>query len=697
MATADTLGIAKVCRDVGLHGLQCEEQAAGDGDPAERIPHCMNWQAIGRSGRRLARPGIRGKLVLTLLISSVPGLLLLGFYAAGVLEDMERSWVVEQLADQGWASAQDVEDMTALAASDALLMARSPTIRAFTAVRLTAEQEGDTATLEDLARRALVEAIDLQGIYTSAALVGLDGHEWVRVDCSLSDGRTRPAPDSELRDLSGRDYVKAAIGLPPGVPRVVGPLQERSPFSPSTEHLVLLYVVPIGRPEEKASGLVITSVDADRLTRAVRAQGEWLVDATGRFVSGPGPQWPGNSSGKGDRASLQTVLSPGALAALAVTGTAHDQGMLLIGLPVRVARPGPTWSLIVVADERDVEATIRARLAPPRYWLTVVAGAGFLGPVLAAYVLSSFFIRAVPRLRKAAQAVATGDFSHRVSVNSKDEMEDLARDFNAMAARLEELGHVERALALEKLKDDLIHMIVHDLRTPLTSVLSGLQTVQHANFDPDTTRELVPNAISASHTLLMMINDLLDINRMENGVLTLGVEEVDVGAVCHEAADMVALLAGEKGLRLVCEVSDGIAPIRGDREMVLRIATNLLGNAVKFTPAGGEVAITVHAERNTPGVHITVRDSGEGIPAEYRDRIFEKFGQVETRKARRVVSTGLGLTFCKMATEAHGGKIRVDSEMGVGSVFHVMLPRDLACPVPQATEGCLPEENRSQL
>jgi signal transduction histidine kinase len=243
-------------------------------------------------------------------------------------------------------------------------------------------------------------------------------------------------------------------------------------------------------------------------------------------------------------------------------------------------------------------------------------------------------------------------------------------------ARLhEELERNYRRLQqLERLRDDLTGMIVHDLRTPLTSLLTGMQSVPLlGDLNPDQA-EMVETAIQGGQTLLGLINDLLDVGKMEDGSLSLDYAELRADALTGEAARQVAFLAAAKGLTLAQDVPAGLPPFRGDEDKLRRVLVNLLGNAIKFTPSGGTVTLSARAGDEPGWVTFSVRDTGEGIPQDAFARIFERFGQVESRKAGRKMSTGLGLTFCKLAVEAHGGRIWVESVLGEGSTFSFTIP-----------------------
>lgn len=238
---------------------------------------------------------------------------------------------------------------------------------------------------------------------------------------------------------------------------------------------------------------------------------------------------------------------------------------------------------------------------------------------------------------------------------------------------LEELKENYRRLEeLEKMRDSLTRMIVHDMRTPLTSMLTGVQTLEAMKDDDPDRREVFGLAVEGGQVLLGMINDLLDISKMEDGSFKLERQEVKIPDLMTHGIRQIESLADQKALKVVLDLQPNLPAVRADGDKLLRTIVNLLSNAIKFTPEGG--TISALASRASQGTYFAVRDTGEGVPKEYFDRIFEKFGQVETRKSGRKMSTGLGLTFCKMVVEAHGGRIWLESEMGKGSTFQFVLP-----------------------
>lgn len=239
---------------------------------------------------------------------------------------------------------------------------------------------------------------------------------------------------------------------------------------------------------------------------------------------------------------------------------------------------------------------------------------------------------------------------------------------------LRDITRRKQVETLSKLKDDLTHMIVHDLRTPLTALIGGLQSMEALGELNRDQKDFLDMAVGGARNLLGMICEVLDVSKMEDGSMRLDYADLAGQWLVEGAMEQVTNLAEEAGLTISAEVQDGLPILWGDGSKLERVLVNLLGNAIKWTPSGGTVALRVEASDTDPAVVFSVTDTGEGIPQEAQERIFEKFGQVETRGNSRKLSTGLGLTFCKMAVEAHGGRIWVESELGKGSRFSFTLP-----------------------
>ena len=228
----------------------------------------------------------------------------------------------------------------------------------------------------------------------------------------------------------------------------------------------------------------------------------------------------------------------------------------------------------------------------------------------------------------------------------------------------------DRLRELETLRDNLVHLVVHDLRSPLAMMAGYVDLIKVKIAAKLNASEIGYIDVVGKHTakLLDMVTTLLDISRMEAGQMPLNRQTCDLAGVTKEVTDSFSVLAGRRQLSI--ESLSGPLSVHADKDVLQRIIANLVGNAIKFTPDGGQIHVTIG--RKDSMARVAVTDSDPGIPAEYHAKVFEKFGQVD-KQARRH-STGLGLTFCKLAVHAHGGEIGVESEVGKGSTFWFALP-----------------------
>ena len=235
-------------------------------------------------------------------------------------------------------------------------------------------------------------------------------------------------------------------------------------------------------------------------------------------------------------------------------------------------------------------------------------------------------------------------------------------------------AHEELQSAREA-QEALTHMIVHDMRTPLTSVITGLQTFQLIEQTSSVGSEMLEGALTGANRLLLMVNDLLDLSKMEAGEMPLAITSFHASEVVQDTVSLVAALVKEKNLKLEQRLLEpNNLELSADREKIRRVLVNLVANSVKFTPDGGTVTIEVKPDRDAH-IRFSVSDTGPGIAEEHQIRIFEKFYQVSHGPHGQVAATGLGLAFCRMAVEAHGGEIGVESELGNGATFWFTLPK----------------------
>lgn len=223
----------------------------------------------------------------------------------------------------------------------------------------------------------------------------------------------------------------------------------------------------------------------------------------------------------------------------------------------------------------------------------------------------------------------------------------------------------------ESMRDSLMNMIIHDMRSPLMSISLGIEILSENLPKDDPDRKYASMATNATRTLNEMACSLLDIHRMEEGKLELRRSTCDLRELAATAVE--EMKGSAEILNVTLDLSGANTPVFADKSLLHRVFLNLISNALKFTPWGEQVDIKI-LERNGHA-RVEISDKGPGISPAYHQTIFEKFGQVEMRQNKEQHSTGLGLTFCKLVTKAHGGKIGVESEPGHGATFWFELPR----------------------
>jgi two-component system, sensor histidine kinase and response regulator len=240
---------------------------------------------------------------------------------------------------------------------------------------------------------------------------------------------------------------------------------------------------------------------------------------------------------------------------------------------------------------------------------------------------------------------------------------------------------------LEKVRDDLMKMIVHDLKTPLTSVLATLEMLGDGDFGPlnDGQRQALSDTEGKAEDLLALIEDILEIARIEEAAISLSYSRIAPAALLAELLHEWNHRFQQEKTTARLHVEDDTPIFEADRALLKRVLTNLIQNAV--THSSSPIELTLSARKVNDGVLFTVTDNGPGIPPEYHEVIFRKFGQVAGPHSPKVRSSGLGLTFCKLVVDLHGGMIWVKSKEGEGSSFYVQLPLTAAGRAKGSTES----------
>jgi signal transduction histidine kinase len=304
-------------------------------------------------------------------------------------------------------------------------------------------------------------------------------------------------------------------------------------------------------------------------------------------------------------------------------------------------------------------------------WVVIGFAVGSIGlAMLLGYVVSSSLMGPVMLMDERFRQIASGDFSKQVDVPNRDELGTLANNLNRMNNELS-LLYLQLETA-NRHKSEFLASASHELRTPLNAIIgfSGILKKRMFGDLNEKQAEYVEDIYTSGNHLLSLINDLLDLAKVESGRIELDVKQFDLPAALENSITLLRERANRHGILIDLAIDEGLSSFMGDERKLKQIMINLLSNAVKYTADGGRIG--VKAGPADGGVQISVSDTGVGIKPEDQQAIFEEFRQVGDDSHKRE-GTGLGLTLTKKLVELHGGRIRVESEVGKGSTFTFTL------------------------
>jgi signal transduction histidine kinase len=305
--------------------------------------------------------------------------------------------------------------------------------------------------------------------------------------------------------------------------------------------------------------------------------------------------------------------------------------------------------------------------------IVLLVFAGGIATILG-YFLSSTVTERIHLLKGAAERLAEGDLQTRVPVNGRDEVAALSIAFNRMAEQLQAADQKQREL--ESLRRDLIAWASHDLQTPLASVRAILEALVDGVVDePAMVRRYLGTAQRDVMSLSALIDDLFQMSQLDAGGFPLHASPASLSDLVSDTLESFSQLAKQQGIRLEGEVDADVDPVHMDTQSIGRVLNNLISNALRHTPAGGEVH--VRAQRTASGVEVTVRDTGQGISLQDIPHVFERFYRGDVARSRnRGTGAGLGLAIARGIVRAHGGDIGVESDgvPGTGTRFTFHIP-----------------------
>ncbi len=354
---------------------------------------------------------------------------------------------------------------------------------------------------------------------------------------------------------------------------------------------------------------------------------------------------------------------------------------------------------ILLIDHRSRLA--EGRLLRSRVFIVAAGLAAILLAILAFYlILTKLILSPVRKLRQTAERVQEGDLTIRSEIQTGDEFEQLAEAFNSMLERVAQsqaqLRQINEQLDLKlnelaeaniglfesnRLKSEFLANVSHELRTPLNSIIGFAELLDEiakteGAADPKRVR-YITNIITSGRSLLEMINELLDMAKIEAGRMEVSIEPTSVGDLVEGLVTIMKPQAESKSVHLQTNISPNVPLVETDRGKLQQILYNFLSNAIKFTPPGGQVTIAatrLTRQDNSPGARISVTDSGPGIAEDMQDVIFEKFRQIDASHTREHPGTGLGLAICRELAQMLGAAVSFVSEPGKGATFYVDLP-----------------------
>ncbi len=334
---------------------------------------------------------------------------------------------------------------------------------------------------------------------------------------------------------------------------------------------------------------------------------------------------------------------------------------------------GNVGYIIYIRDNKQTVRDLNSEL------MTLIVEAVVVGLVISvalSYILSKTLLQPIIGMTKAAEAMAGGDFSRKLVVESGDEIGILADTFNNMAYQLKTT--LEEIKKSEALRREFVANVSHELRTPLTSIRSYAETLtENDDLPRDMENDFLHVILNESDRMTKIVSDLLTLSRFDAGSGQLTIDAFSVENSMREVYNAIAMEARKHGHDITMSVEDSLPRIYGDKARIEQVILNILSNAVKYTPDGGKIEITGGTTGNK--VWIKIKDNGIGIPDDDLSRIFDRFYRVDKARSRESGGTGLGLSIAREIVIRHGGDILIESAAGGGTTVTVVLPIEGPC------------------
>ncbi|HEX2944643.1 MAG TPA: ATP-binding protein [Clostridia bacterium] len=317
--------------------------------------------------------------------------------------------------------------------------------------------------------------------------------------------------------------------------------------------------------------------------------------------------------------------------------------------------------MVLVFMSTPVKEVGIARTQVFRYFL-ISMGAAILIAVILIYIFSLRLSHPLKQIKTAASRIASGEFEKRLDIKSKDEIGDLARTFNQMAVALQNI---------EEMRRGFVANVSHELRTPMTSIRGFVDGILDGTIPPEKQSHYLTIVRDETLRLNRLVNDLLDLARMEAGEVKLNFTVFDINELVRKCVIKLESLLLEKGLTVDADFEEEDLPVRADSDSIERVIYNLMHNAIKFTPAGGKISIATLKRKDK--AEIVIKDTGIGIEQSDLDMIWDRFYKADKSRSRDKTGTGLGLAIVRNIINEHGQDIWAESRPGEGTAFTFTL------------------------
>jgi signal transduction histidine kinase len=624
------------------------------------------------------RISIFWKLFLSLITVAILGIGTIGFF--GFLTEIHK---IEELNDKQYLEEvreriSDLEDFLSGSREDVNFLANSPFLKQLIAARSKTSYQSNLKRLESL----FYSFLDTKRKYFEVRYLDEKGNEIAGAYCR--DKTPKIIPKNKLANKANRYYFTETMKKKAGETYVSNldlmRINEKIHIPPV---LNVRYGAPVFDQEGSLKGIIVVNLLMDKILRSpafiprLKNSNIFLVDQRGYYYlnqrdktkefGAPEDLNSGENLKKDFPQSADKILS-------GKTGLVYTKDQVIFYVPFHPYDQSESYWVLGYAVPKNI---VLAPLKTFAVFYTAVAA----GVLIFAFFLSSFMARKVTgpieQLKKAAEAALNRDYDQCIRysrVKTGDEIENLGQAIAATTQKIKE--DIEELKKVDRMKSEFMSMVSHEMRTPLTSILGFLELLEQGVFGEllDTQKESVLKIKKQALHLLDLISSILDITRIEFGQkFEIQKGPISIVRAISEVAEGMKPEFDGKEIELVLRIAPDLPTLAGDEAKIKRMITNVLGNALKFTPKKG--VVEVNASATEKEVIIKISDTGIGIPKDKLEKIFDKFFQVDSSLTREYGGIGMGLTIARQIAEAHGGSIRAESEgPGRGSTFVITLP-----------------------